>query len=210
MTKLKNMLVFFLGIALALPSPSRAASAQTVHMQFKGLVADADFDTLDPSGCIETMVTLIAVNGSIKQDGGPIASSGVFMFISQANNCTETQLILADESVPLSLGALNIDSSLKAAILKATVDVTDLVSNASLPIAISLTWTGSGQLANFEDHSNFRQPAFGFKSTVRNSGNFRPATATGSITLNDEDLISGASTGAELSSAKQGEVDISH
>jgi len=90
------------------------------------------------------------------------------------------------------------------------VDVTDLVSNASLPVAISLTWTGSGQLASFEEHSNFRQPALSFKSTIRNSGTFRPATATGSIALNDEDLTPGASTGAELSSAKQGEVDISH
>jgi hypothetical protein len=198
----------FLGLAIAIPS--RAASGQTVHMQFKGLTAEADFDTLDPSGCIETMVSLIAVNGSIKQDGGPVASSGMFMFISQANNCTQTQLILADEGVPLSPGALNIDSSLKAATLKATVNVTDLVSNTSLPVAISLTWTGSGQLANFEDHSNFRQPAFGFKSTIRDSGTFRPATATGSITLNDADLTSGASTGAELSSAKQGEVDVSH
>ncbi len=52
---------------------------------------------------------------------------------------------------------------------------------ASLPVAISLTWTGSGQLANFEDHSNVRQPALSFKSTMRESGTFRPATATGSI-----------------------------
>src|SRR6266700_4523633 len=176
MSKWNSLLVFFLGLALASPCTLKAAG-QTVHMQFKGLAADADFDTLDPSGCIETMVTLIAVNGSIKQDGGPVAASSVFVFISQANNCTQTQLILADEGVPLSPGALTIDSSLKAATLKATVNVTDLVSNTSLPVAISLTWTGSGQLANFEDHSNVRQPALSFKSTMRESGTFRPATA---------------------------------
>jgi hypothetical protein len=208
MSKWNSLLAFFLGLALASPCTLKAAG-QTVHMQFKGLAATADFDTVDPSGCIETFGSLTAIDGSIKQVGRPQVSSGMFMFISQANNCTQTQLILADGSAALAPGALQIDKSLKSAALDATLEVFDLVSNASLPVAIKLTWTGAGQLGGFEEHSNVRQPALSFRSTVRNSGTFRPATTLGSITLSRANLVSGTSTGA-LSSTKQGEVDISH
>jgi len=205
-----NPLAFFLVLTFAMPSAVSAASRQTFHARFKGLAATADFDSADPSGCIDTSVSLTAIAGSFKEVGRPVVASGMFMFIFQANTCTQTQLILASGSAPLVPGAFDIDNSLKSATLAVNLEVFDLVSNTSLPVAISLTWTGAGKLGSFEEHSNFRQPVFGFKSTSRVSGTFRPATVLGSVTLDDANLVSGSSIGGGLSSTKQGEVDIVH
>jgi hypothetical protein len=206
----RNLLALALAIATACPSMVCAASQQTSHTQFKGLTAETDFDIFDPSGCVETFVTVIAIDGSIKlAPGHPAVASGMIVFVSQMDNCTQTQLILADGSAPLASEQLQISSSLKTASLTATGGVFDLVSNNTLPVTISLAWVGTGQLGGFEEHSNFRQPAFGLRSTIRNSGTFRPATAVGTVMVNGSNIVSGTTTGA-LSSTKQGEVDISH
>ena len=159
----------------------------------------------------ETFVLVAAINGSTKQVGHPVMSSALFMVVSEANNCTRTQLILAFGNPALAPGAFQIDSSLKSATLDAAFEVGDLVSNTSLPVTVSLTWTGSGQPGSFEEHENLlRQPGFAFKSPIRFSGTSRPATATGSISLSGADLLSGTSIGGSLMSIKQGEVDVSH
>jgi len=206
MRKSTCLLALCLTFAIAAP----LASGKNLQFTFKGLQAIAESDTTDPSGCIETFISLNSINGSIKQVGGPVMSSAMFMFVSEANNCTQTQLILAFGSTPLAPGAFQIDNALKSASLDATLELGDLVSNTSLPATVSLTWTGSGQPGGFELHENFRQPAFGLKTTTRDSGTFRSATATGSVTLSGVDLLSGTPIGGSLGSVKQGEVDVSH
>lgn len=207
----KNYLLFaaFLVLAFATPCELWAASGQTSHFQFKGLTADAEFDTFDPSGCVETLVSLQAVNGRIKVIGGPQVSSSLFVFIFQADNCTGTELFFGDAFATLQQGVFQIDSSLKSATLNTTTDVFDFVSNTSLPVGISLTWTGSSQLAGFEDNSNFRDPTFNFKFNSRFSGTFRRGTASGSVTLSAANLAPGV-TAANLGSVKEGELSVSH
>jgi hypothetical protein len=61
----RNLLAFLLTMVTLWPAIVSAISKQTVHTQFKGLNATADFDSLDPSGCIETFLSLTAVDGSI-------------------------------------------------------------------------------------------------------------------------------------------------
>src|SRR5215470_3507832 len=125
----KSTCLLALCLTFAITAP--LASAKNLHFTFKGLQADAESDTTDPSGCIETFVQAFAINGSTKQVGRPVMSSAMFVFVFEANNCTQTLLLLAFGTTSLAPGAFQIDNSLKSATLDATLEVSDQLSNTS-------------------------------------------------------------------------------
>jgi len=203
----------FLILALALTaltatSVSRAAGASTLHFSFKGQFAEAAFDSVDSSGCVETFVFVQGVNGTVKETGHPAVSSMAFVVIDQFDICTGTETLFAVGEATLAAGEFQIDKMLRTATLSATIEVSDVVSGTSFPVDISVSWTGVGATTTQKDHVQIRGPDF--KVNFRFTGTFRDATALGTVSDGTTNFTPESAVFADMGSVKQGEVDIIH
>jgi hypothetical protein len=203
-------------VVLALPCRSAAASpGQSVHLTFKGLTADASFDNVDPTGCIETSVSITATNGTIKTVnviGGPQASSSALVSLSQSDFCTLTVLLDAFSTpVPLSLaaGAFQINTKLNSATLNTSADVFDTVSGNTFSVQVSITWAGTGGIPTaFRDMFVMRGPGVRINRSAF-AITFDPATASGSVVIpGGTNLTPGPSDSADLESVKSGDLTL--
>jgi len=206
------VLVVSLAVAvLALAVPARAVGTETLHFSFDGLFADATFGSTDPSGCVSTVVDLLANDGRSRTGTGqPEVAASAIIIVSQFDNCTQTLLVAADGSAVLGPGALQIDNKLTAASLTATIEVFDFVSGASFPVDVNVSWTGVGGTTSARTH--IRQTLPGFKINERFDRTFREATASGTVSDGTTNFTPqpAAAGDAHLASVKQGEVDIIH
>ena len=203
----------FLILALALTaltatSVSGAAGASTLHFNFKGQFAEADFDSVDPSGCVETFVFVEGVNGTVKETGHPSVSSMAVIVIDQFDFCTGTETLFAVGEATLAAGEFQIDKSLTTATLNATIEVSDFVSGTSFPVDVSVNWTGFGATTTQKDHFQIKGP--GFKVNSRFMGTFRDATSSGTVSDGTTNFTPDSAVFADMGSVKQGEVDIIH
>jgi hypothetical protein len=199
-----------LGLALALPCRSAAAPGQTFHFRFTGLTGSAFFDSLDVTGCVETVADVEAVNGRVKMvGGGPEATSSAFVSIAQFDNCNLTVLLEAFGSADLPIGAFQIDKKLASATLNTSIDVFDFVSGTTFPADVSMNWTGTGEAPSVSrDHTMFRAPGFRVNSTF--TGTSHLATASGSVTTGGTNFSPSPAVFADLENVKQGELDVLH
>ena len=201
--------VGLLGLALALPCRSAAAPGQTFHFQFKGLTANAFFDSFDVTGCVETLANVQAVNGRTKMvGGGPAATLTAFLSIFQVDNCSMTVLLDAFGSASLPAGVFQINKKLTSATLNTSVDVFDFVSGTTFPADISMSWTGTGPITVSQEHFIFRAPGFRENFTFRGKSN--PATVSGSVTGNGTNFTPSPAVFADLEDTKQGQLDVTH
>jgi hypothetical protein len=197
-------------VLMALALPVRAAGAETLHVNFKGQTAQAEFSSTH--GCVQTVVYVLASDGRFKTDpGGPEAASGAESYIFQSDVCTQTQLLAAYGFAVLAPSEFQIDQQFTAATLTATIEVFDDVSGTSIPVAVSVRWTGFGDTFSQDDRFHLKVP--GLKVNFHLDGTFREATASGSVsdgTTNftpEPALLTG---NTRLGSIKVGEVDIIH
>jgi hypothetical protein len=196
-------------VLMALTLPARAAPAETLHFSFKGQFAEALFSSTDPSGCVVTEVFVAADDGRVKTGPGmPEVESVAFIFISQFDVCTQTQLLAADGFAVLAPDAFQIDRQLTAATLTATIEVFDFVSGTSFPVEVNVSWTGFGDTFSVKDRFHLKAP--GFKVNSRFDGTFRDATASGTVTDGTTNFTPEPAVFADMGSVKQGEVDIIH
>jgi len=193
--------------ALAATSVSGAAGASTLHFSFKGQFAEAVFDSLDPSGCVETFVFVEGVNGTVKETGHPTVSSMAVITIDQFDFCTGTETLFAEGQATLAAGEFQI-KMLTTATLNATIEVFDFVSGASFPVDVSVSWTGVGATTTQKDHFQIKGPDF--KVNSRFMGTFRNATASGTVSDGTTNFTPESAVFADMGSVKQGEVDIIH
>jgi hypothetical protein len=204
------LLVVSLALALmALAVPARAAGTETQHFSLDGLFADAFFSSTDPSGCVSTVVDLLANDGRSRIGSGqPTVGARAIIIVAQFDNCTQTLLLAADGSAVLGPGELQIDNKLTTATLTATVEVFDVVSGASFPVDVNVSWTGVGGTTSTRTHT--RQTLPGFKVNERFESTFREAIASGTVSDGTTNFTpQPAPPGdAHLASVKQGEVDI--
>ena len=194
--------------ALTVTSVSGAAGASTLHFSFKGQFAEAVFDSVDPSGCIETFVFVEGVNGTVKETGHPAVSSMAVITIDQFDFCTGTETLFADGQATLAAGEFQIDKMLTTATLNATIEVFDFDSGTSFPVDISVSWTGVGATTTQKDHFQIKGP--GFTVNSRFMGTFRDATASGTVSDGTTNFTPESAVFADMGSVKQGEVDIIH
>jgi hypothetical protein len=194
--------------ALAATSVSGAAGASSLHFSFKGQFAEAVFDSLDASGCVETFVFVEGVNGTVKETGHPAVSSMAVITIDQFDFCTGTETLFADGQATLAAGEFQIDKMLTSATLNATIEVFDFVSGTSFPVDVSVGWTGFGATTTQKDHFQIKGP--GFKVNSRFMGTFRDATASGTVSDGTTNFTPESAVFADMGSVKQGEVDIIH
>lgn len=211
MTARKHHLVAvgLLGLALALPCRSDAAPGQTFHFQFKGLSADAFFDSFDGTGCVETSAEITPFNDRSKMGGsGPEVFSAVSVSLFQYDSCSQTALFSAFAFVNLPAGAFQIKQNLSSATLNTTIDVFDGISGTTFPVDISISWTGTGPITASHEHFIFRAP--GFRQNFHLNGKSNPATASGSVTVGGTNFTPSPSTSAVLVDVKQGVLDVQH
>ncbi len=198
-----------LGLTLVLPYRLSAVPVQqTFHFKFMGLSGEGFFDSFDLSGCVETFISLQAVDGRIKQIGRPEVTSSASVFISQIDNCTGAQLIGAFGSATLGDEAFQISKDLTSAALHTTIEVDDFISSTSFPVDINVNWTGTGGAVNERDHFMLRMGGFRINSTF--AGTFRGATASGSVTAGGTNFSPSPAVFADLSAVKAGELDVAH
>jgi hypothetical protein len=195
-------------VLMALALPARAAGAETQHFSLNGLFADAIFSSTDPSGCVSTVVDLLASDGSTKSGSGRPEATTTLIIVSQADLCTQTELIAASGRAVLAPGQLQIDNQLTAASLTATIEVFDFVSGASFPLNINVNWTGVGETESTK--SRVHQTFPGFKVLKRLDRTFRHATASGTVSDGTTNFTPEPTTEAELASLRQGDLDITH
>jgi len=194
-------------VLMALALPVRAAGAETLHVNFKGQTAQAEFSSTH--GCVQTVVYVLASDGRFKTDpGGPEAASGAESYIFQSDVCTQTQLLAAYGFAVLAPSEFQIDQQFTAATLTATIEVFDFVSGTSFPVDVDVSWTGFGDTFTVKDR--FHQRAPGFKANFRFDGTFRDATAAGTVTDGTTNFTPEPAVFAQLGSVRQGEVVIIH
>jgi hypothetical protein len=204
------LLVVSLAVALlALAVPARAAGAQTLHVSFDGLTADASFISQDPSGCVSTFASVTADDGHFRTGPGPLEKAATAtIVVSQFDDCTQTLLVAAEGFAVLAPGQFQIDSKITAASLTATIEVLDDVSGASFPLDVSVRWTGVGE--TFSSKERFHQTFPGVKVLKRFDGTARRASAAGTVSDGTTNFTPEPASFAQLASVRQGELDISH
>lgn len=72
-------------LALSVLVATPAAGAETLHASFKGQFAEAEFSSLDPSGCVVTDVFIFAVDGRVKETGHPVVTSSAASLSSSSS-----------------------------------------------------------------------------------------------------------------------------
>jgi hypothetical protein len=195
-------------VLMALALPARADGAETLHVKFQGQTAQAEFSSTQ--GCVQTVVYVLATDGRFKTDpGGPEAASGAESYIFQSDTCAQTQLRAAYGFAVLAPDEFQTDQRFTAASLAATIQVADVVSGTSFPVAVSVRWAGFGDTFSQDDRFHLKEP--GLKVNFHLDGTFREASASGTVSdgttnLTPEPALLTGNT--RLGSIKVGEVDI--
>ena len=197
-----------LALMLALPCRSAAAPGQTSHFKFKGPTANAFFDSVDVTGCVETQAFVQGVNTRIKTVGPPGTTPSAFVLLEQVDNCSFTILLSATGFTDLPPGAFQIKKNLTTATLNTSIDVFDVVSNSTFPVDISVSWTGTGTVTVSKIRNMFTAP--GFRENFMSTGASRAATASGSVTALGTNFSPSPAVPADLEDLKVGDLTVTH
>jgi hypothetical protein len=196
-------------VLTALAVPARAAGAETLHLSFDGLTAQANFSSRDPSGCFLTHVFVFANDGHFRTGTGRLEKAATAtVAVSQSDECTQTDLLLADGFAVLAPGQFQIDNKFTAATLTATIEVFDFLSGASFRVNVNVSWTGAGETFSVKQRIHETFP--GFKVFKRFDGTGRAAAASGTVSDGTTNFTPEPALNADLGSIRQGELDIIH
>ena len=191
----------------ALGQYTTAKSGGGGAFKFKGQSTDTFFSSVDPTGCIATDVFVFASEQIIRnQPGSGTASSGLTLFISQYNVCTNQQLLVASGFAPLAEPDLQISGNLDSAILNTRTNLVDEISGSSFDMNIALAWQGTSSMGH---QSAQFQYSFGrCKTKTHSEGAFRYAEAAGSVMMGQTNLTPNTSVSSTIFSGKSGTVEI--
>jgi hypothetical protein len=203
-------LVFVVALLTMLVAAVPASAAgETIHYRFTGQFANANFTRADPMGCVVTDVGVFPTDGRIKVDGSSNeAASSASIYISQYDSCSETQLLAASGYTELAADAFTAAPKLSKATLNTTIEVYDYVSGTSFPVAVSVSWTGSGDTFRMKDHYQYKSP--GFLVNGDYDSTYRTAKASGTIVGGTANFTLESTDYAGMGSAKSGSVTIVH
>ena len=194
--------------ALGLPCTLAAAPPRSFHQTFSGLSAFADFESVDPSGCISTSVIVNLMEAKVSHPAVS-SSSLALLSVTEFDSCTNTFLLSAFGSVNLVDQQFQI-TELKSATLKTTAEIFDFVSNTQITVEVNVSWAGTGGDDRLSSRFTFVSRSPGFLSIFRDLGVLLDASATGSVTLAGTDLTPNPTAPgfASLSSDKSHTVDV--
>ena len=188
------------------PQSIRAAPARasTTRFRLREVGAQAAFSSVDPSGCIETFVSIFGAEQTLKETGKPTEQPLAIVQVFVLDFCTGTVLrnlfgITNDVEV---VG----DRKLNRATVQGTIPVSDEITGAAEEVEVDVTWTGVGGLTALSDRFHVRQP--GFFLNFQFKGTLRQAEVSGSIAVGGENLITGPPFFAELFRTTTGEMQV--
>ncbi len=202
-------LLTVLAVLLAMFSLPASAGAGNVY-QFKGKTIYAEFFNSDETGCIYTE-GFVSASESLSQNkpGAGSPTSGIHVYISKWNDCTQQTLVSAEAFAPLPETDYNISGSLRKATLKTTVTVTSLdpENPVSLDVFIDLEWTGSD--VTLHQKSNIQTAYHDCRTNERYNNTFHYAKATGTISDGVTNYSPAVSDFATISKEKDGQISLS-
>jgi hypothetical protein len=184
-------------MAALAPTADAAPAPLTASTGLSGPLVNADFVSFDPTGCVETDVFVSGNSGTEQDHPGTHPYGVASVSIFEYDACTDTVVLQAvglDEA--LVAGQLEISRQLDQAVLDATIQVTDLDTAASYPVAVHVTWTGTSDISR--SHSNTNDVYPGCHVINRWKGSGRDAVATGVVSAGATNLTPGASESAEI------------
>lgn len=181
-------------LSISLP----VVAATTTRYQFKGQNAYASFYQYDE--CNSKYISVSAFTSRTKDGPGtPTAQMGVDLYISNYNFCTGDSSSGYGSSPNANF---TIDNQLNSATLTGTFPVTDYSSGTTKTVDVNLTWTGTGSSTKGRNNSFSQTPTSIWR--YRSNGEYRDAQITGSITLDNSNLITNTNSYATLSSSTYG------
>jgi hypothetical protein len=176
--------------ALALPIGASAGGTAVDPSIYRssGQVAQLYFGILDPSNpCISTSGFVYGGNFTNSSPGSTTTSEPFGLVrVDTVDNCAWTLLSSASYKGPLPAGAFQIDKSLTAASLAATLSGSDQ-NGSPVSIGVNLAWTGIGSVSSSKQSFHYQAP--GLNMVSRSAGDFRSATTSGSISAAGANLV---------------------
>lgn len=183
------------------------AAASVFSVRFDGLNAEAAYSQL--VGTIQTDVFLDASDSAYRQTGyGASSSTNAFISISRCDTATGTQLSSAYGFAVLPESALTMTPGLQAATLTATIPVTDYISGSSSSVAVSLAWSGTGDISHSMGSFVYRSGDFMAKKYFNATD--RAATVTGTISDGAANYAAMPSTFGDLNFDRSGFLSVIH
>jgi hypothetical protein len=201
-----SIFLVVIGLALSVWTVPAAARPEIHRFIFQGMFANAAFSSVDETGCVATDVFVGGMDGNIKMDGQPDATSEAFVDLLRFDLCTGEQLLAASGFTTLPPDELVIDPALSQATLDTTLVVEDFVSGDTFRVDVSITWTASGEASSQKGISYFKSPDGRIFSFFM--GTFLNADASGSVTAMDTNFTPEPSIFAQLANAINGDVSI--
>ena len=194
-------------ISLMLTTATALEASEVTHFMFNGQSALAAFETIDASGCIETRVGVIAVDGSIKVDGQPPIASETSVVIDVTDVCTGDTLVAASGSATLGTGDF-VMRKLDSATLGGSIEVFDKTSGTTFAVHLALSWTGVGDVTRTKDQ--FQIIEAGFVLNSQSDASSRAATASGTVSAGTTNFTPAAAASASVADVRSGEVSVLH
>jgi len=190
-------------IALGMPTSASAASM----FKFRGLGANASFESVDASGCILSRLDVFTAEAMIQSPPGrrePFSSTSIFL--SQYNMCTDTQLLAAEGVKDLAEPDLQISSRLQGATLNTTITMFDTLTGNTFDLSVDLSWLGVGPSSR--QHSSFHFGDKVCRIISRFKGTFRGAEASGTVSDGVTNFTPETSFAGELISSNSKDMSI--
>lgn len=197
-----GMLFMLLLLLLALPLSAAAGSTT----QFRGKSVNAEFATIDASGCVYTNASVFASAtrfNSTKPKSGDEYSS-VSVYLSRFDVCTDTTLLAAFGNAFVDGTELLVSDKLKTAALTTTVEMYDDVSGNLFTVDLDLDWTATTACVQQKSRYSITSP--GYKITYRFNGTSCDAVATGEVTSGTTNYAAEGSDYAQIMSARSGSI----
>jgi len=202
--KITIKLLAVLALMLATFSQHTTASAGD-HFKFSGRNAGAFFQASD-GGCLEMFAGAFANDGKVQSPPGPgSTSSFADVFVEIFDVCNSVSIYSASGFSDLDDRAFQINRTLTSASLNATIPGGDSFGNP-VDISVDLVWIGTGDLSRGTFHSHSKSPGCVINS--RFHGTFRPAQASGTVSVGDTNFTPNPTDNAGLGSAKSGDLFI--
>ncbi len=169
--------------------PRMAAAAEVVISQ--GGTAAALFTTVDPSGCAFQFIGVDASqNAERNPPSGQTSDVGVLVVVTRINFCTNEGLSSVGFSSTMQFKMSPTNATLQGDVLLCGLDPSGDPFVCD-DFALNLTWTGVGNVT--VDHSTVRQRTQTGFFLSQTQGTSLPANAVGSLSLGDQNLITGPS-----------------
>lgn len=177
-----------LWLLLASFSPQGSASAEV--NRFTGHDDTAIFESMDASGCIQTLVGI--------ETGAEYLNS---ISVVQHDRCQGQLIMEAYGNKPLTKSEIHYTGKLGSTTLKTTVQLTDFERSLTFDVWVDLKWTGIGVINEYHQHQNYR-PFPGCHINQQLWGQYRSASVSGTVSDGTMNFTPQTTTSADMQFTK--------